>query len=403
MRLLRGTSTASAKSLIAGAGLVLAGGLAVTAGGSAPALGASGGTIEHWGTFGGAGVRGEGDTHLSPVAVTVPGPIAEVGTSNSTEYALLTSGALYAWGVGTRGELGNGGTGNSFTTAVQVKFPAGVKIASIPADAMPYDTAFAIDTSGHAWGWGDNRGGELCLGSEKAYTTPVQLGFSDVTSLAGAANHASYDAGGTVYSCGQNNDGELGDGSTKHTDVPVAVQGLKGQQVTTLVSGFANTGALLSDGRYFDWGWNGQGQLGDGTTGAPSDVPVQVSLPAAVTQVVQGGDAPKDGQTLVMLAGGALYAWGADGAYQLGTGIRKTEPSPVRFFPPSGVTYKFLATGGFTSYAIAAGGDVYAWGGNRYGELGNGTTVSSAKPVVVETGATGISSTSNNVAVSVQG
>ena len=103
----------------------------------------------------------------------MPGTVAEVGSSNSTEYALLTNGSLYAWGKGNDGQLGDGGTVNSFTTPVQVRFPAGVQIASIPRDAMPYDTALAVDTTGRVWGWGDNYGGELCLGNTKTYKTPV--------------------------------------------------------------------------------------------------------------------------------------------------------------------------------------------------------------------------------------
>lgn len=371
--------------------------LMIIAGGAGPALGSSGGTLEHWGTFNG------GDRQLSPVAITVPGTVAEVGTSNSTQYALLTNGTLYAWGVGTHGELGNGTTQNSFTTAVQVHFPAGVKIASVPAGSMPFDTAFVIDTTGHAWGWGYNLGGELCLGNEQSYSTPVELPFSGVTTLAGAANHATYDARGTLYSCGQNADGELGNGSTHPSRVPVRVHGLNGGLVTTVVAGFANTGALLSDGRFFDWGFDGEGQLGDGIVGTSSDVPVLVTLPHPVTQVVQGGDAPADGQTLVMLSTGALYDWGANGAYQLGLGNKHMEPSPVRFFPPAGVTYQRLATGGFASYAVSTTGDVYAWGGNRYGQLGDGTTTASPAPVRVATGATLISSTSNNVVVSTGG
>ena len=88
--------------------------------------------------------------------MTLPGKVAEVATSNSTEYALLTNGTVYAWGQGDHGELGDGATTNSFTTAVQVEFPAGVTIASLPTDAMPYDTALAVDTNGNVWGWGRN-------------------------------------------------------------------------------------------------------------------------------------------------------------------------------------------------------------------------------------------------------
>ena len=100
-------------------------------------------TVRHWGSFFG-GTEGNFDIEKSPVTVTVPGPVAEVGTSNSTEYALLTNGSLYAWGLGTQGQLGDGRSANSFARPVRVRFPAGVRIASIPADVMPYDTGLAV-------------------------------------------------------------------------------------------------------------------------------------------------------------------------------------------------------------------------------------------------------------------
>jgi alpha-tubulin suppressor-like RCC1 family protein len=308
---------------------------------------------------------------------------------------------VYAWGEGTEGQLGNGHRRDSFATAVRVQFPAGVKIASIPADTMPYDSALAIDTRGHAWGWGLDIGGEFCLGNSRAHGTPVRLPFSGVTLLAGADNHATYDAHGTLYACGINQHGVLGDGRKVSSRVPVRVKGVDGSQVTALTASYANSGALLRNGKYYDWGFDGEGELGNGTTRQSAATPVQVKLPGSVTQVVEGGSLATNGQTLVKLADGALFAWGADSFGQLGTGAEKgAEPSPVRFYPPAGVTYKFLASGGSTSYAISATGDVYAWGASGVGQTGDGSKTTATKPVLVESGATHISSTADDVAVS---
>ncbi|HEY3734228.1 MAG TPA: hypothetical protein VGL63_09965 [Streptosporangiaceae bacterium] len=359
------------------------------------------GQAEHWGAFFGDQNPADIDKNKVPVSIALPGPIAQIGTSNSTEYALLTDGTLYAWGQGTNGELGNGGTQNSFTTAVQVQFPPGVQIASIPTDVMPFDTGLAVDTAGNVWGWGLNKGGELCLGNSREFTTPVQLPLTDVTTLAGANGHALYDAGGTVFACGTNFDGELGDGSTATSKIPVAVQQLDGQQVTALVASFNNSGALLADGTYLDWGFDGGGQLGNGTAGQSSTVPVQVPLPLPVTQVAQGGSDPTNGHTLVMLSDGSLRSWGDDSFCQLGDKQTTAEASAVRFLPPRGVTYQTLATGGRTSYAISVTGDVYAWGGSNQGQVGDGLRHTQKNPVLVLSGATLISSTASNVAVSV--
>ena len=357
-------------------------------------------TIKHWGSFFG-GTSGNSDTELSPTALTVPGTIAEIGTSNSSQYALLTDGRVYAWGLGTQGQLGDGRRENSFTKAVQVRFPAGVKIASLPADVMPYDTALAVDTRGRVWGWGHNGGGELCLGNTRAYSTPVRLPLSHVTALAGASNHAVYDAGGTVYACGVNSAGDLGDGSRRDSTRPVKVAGLDGSPVTALVASYADSGALLSDGEYLDWGYNGNGQLGDGHAGRSSDVPVRVGLRDPVTQVAQGGSIWHNGQTLVLLSDGSLWSWGDNWAGQLGDGTTVTRASPARIYPPAGVTYRNLATGSATSYAVSTTGRVYAWGVNLVGQIGDGLTRTAMAPIPVASGAASISSTANNVMISV--
>jgi alpha-tubulin suppressor-like RCC1 family protein len=359
--------------------------------------------VERWGSFFADGAPNT-DTAISPVPVPLPGTVAEVGSSNSTEYALLTNGRLYAWGLGGEGELGDGNLVDSPAWPVRVDFPPGVKIASIPTDVMPYDTALAIDTRGRAWGWGDNADGELCLGDTMIRSTPVLLPFSHVTALAGAADHDLYDAGGVVYACGQNVAGDLGTGHLAGTTRPARVVGLKGRAVVALVTSFANSGALLASGRYFDWGYDGQGQLGDGIIGLSSDVPVPVHLPGRVTQVALGGSVFTNGQTLAMLSDGTLWSWGDNHGYQLGDRFTSApQPAPMRFRPPPGVTYRFLATGAATSYAISTTGNVYAWGISFEGQAGDAETAVARFPVRIARGATQISATANNAVITVRG
>lgn len=394
----RSLAAAARHALPAGLSLCLAAAAAVVTAGPAAAAVVTAGAVEHWGTYEGDG--GKMDRNLSPVSLSLPAPVAEMGSSNSAQYALLTNGTVYAWGVGGEGQLGDGRTGNSFTTPVRVKFPSGVKIASIAADVSPFNSALAIDTQGHAWGWGLNPGGALCLGQTQESLTPVKLPFSDVTALAGGLSHATYDAGGTLYSCGTNSYGELGDGTTASSRTPVKVTGLDGSAVTSLVASWGNTGALLSDGSYYDWGYNAAGQVGDGGTASVTS-PYQVPLPAPVTAVGLGGSVAYNGETIVLMHGGLMAAWGNGKYYQLGNGAKGDETSPVSISPPRGVQYQSVACGGATCYAISTSGAVYAWGANKQGQVGDGTTTGARHPVEVITGSvTGISATAADVAVS---
>ena len=159
--------------------------------------------------------------------------------------------------------------------------------------------------------------------------------------------------------------GVLGTGSTASSSTPVPVVGLPSTaRVTALTSSWEGSGALLSNGAYYNWGYNAAGQLGNGTT-TNSAVPVPVALPAAVRQVFQGGSGAKNGQTVAILANGSVWAWGDNDRGQLGIGTRTSSDVPVRVDVPHGVTFVKVSSGGYASYAIDRSGRLWAWGDNR--------------------------------------
>ena len=267
----------------------------------------------------------------------VSGRVVQIATSNSDGYALTSSGAVWAWGVASDGELGNGSHGAYSTRAVKVAFPAGVRIVTL-ADPMPFDGALAIDSAGDAWGWGLNAFGDLCL-SGLTHLRPSELPLRHVTLATGARTHALLSSSGKVFACGSGQDGVLGTGSRANSATPVSVVGLPGTgRVIALASSWEGSGALLSNGQYYDWGYNAAGQLGNGTT-ADSDVPVHVALPAPARQVFQGGSGARNGQTVVILADGSVWAWGDNDRGQLGDGTRVASDVPVRVDVPTGVAF----------------------------------------------------------------
>lgn len=127
---------------------------------------------------------------------------------------------------------------------------------------------------------------------------------------------------------------------------------------------------------------------------------MRVHLPDPVRQVAQGGSIWGNGQTLVQLSDGSIWAWGDNQACQLGTGGYGYRGRPLPVSPPPGVRFRSLATGSATSYAISTTGDVYAWGASQFGQVGNGQVTNVCQPARILSGTSLISATANNVVVS---
>lgn len=139
-------------------------------------------------------------------------------------------------------------------------------------------------------------------------------------------------------------------------------------------------GALAAPKSVFNWGANNVGQLGDGTT-LDRALPKQPTLPSGLTpiSVAAGGD-----HSLAVASSGNIYAWGANGFGQLGDGTTVERYTPVLVNLPTGVTVQAVAAGFYYSVALTSTGRVYAWGSNGRGELGEGTTAArSTSPVLV--------------------
>ena len=157
--------------------------------------------------------------------------------------------------------------------------------------------------------------------------------------------------------------------------------------------------ALLANGEVWDWGQGDYGQLGDGAT-ENSSVPVQVGLPAGTraTQIYAGGDVKADGQEVAILNNGEAVAWGNGEFGQLGDGNEVNVSTPVPVSVPNGVTFDFVATGGESSYGIDSNGNLWAWGANSDGQIGTHTKHYALTPVHVDSAAGIVSATARDVA-----
>jgi alpha-tubulin suppressor-like RCC1 family protein len=394
----------TARRALAAVAAALVTALAVAAcdsgGTTSPAAAKPSSDVYRWGVVGNQGKIAQLELGTPTAVSGITGKVVQIATSNSDGYALTAAGEVFAWGVNSYAELGDGRETPYETKAVRVAFPAGVKIASLP-DPMPFDAGLAIDKTGHVWGWGLNADNDLCL-SGLIEAAPQKLPLSDVTLATGARTHALFYSRGAVYACGSGDAGELGNGSAASSALPARVSGLPSDvRVTALTSSWEGSGALLANGDYYDWGYNAAGQLGDGSTRS-SAVPVRVSVPGAVAQVFQGGSGPTNGQTVAILAGGAVWAWGSNQDGQLGDGTLTNSAVPVRVHLPKGVTFAKVNSGGYTSFAIDSAGRLWSWGGGQNGQLGTESGLAAARaqtlPLSVGIHLTQVSSTASNVA-----
>ncbi len=344
---------------------------------------------------------GVGPVRWSPAIVRgLHGTIIQVATSNSDSYALTAAGAVYAWGAASQGELGDGTLRQVSARAVRVHLPVGVRIRAL-ANPMPYDGAMAISANGTVWAWGNDRAREFCLSRGGILRSPARVPLTHVTLAVGALRHALYDSSGEVLSCGAGPVGQLGDGTRglqAHTATPVPVLGLPAGRAVALTSGWGNAGVLMADGRYYDWGYNRGGQVGDGSR-AIATTAVPVALPHAVRQVFEGGSYGDNGQTIALLSTGTAWEWGSGRFGQLGDGTRLGSLWPIQLQALHGLHLVAVGSGGSTTYVIDRSGGLWAWGNNHVAQLGDGSIARlQLTPVRDPVRVSQVSSTAHNVA-----
>ncbi len=328
---------------------------AIASGDAACAL-LSNGTVQCWGNSNDFGELGNGTTTVSSTPVTVSGlsGVTAISTSSDFVCALLSGGTVWCWGHNSLGQLGSGTTSASSTTPVAVSGLSGVTAIS-----AGLDSACALLSNGTVECWGNNIYGQLgsgdgvgpetCTLDSTGYpcsTTPVAVsGLSGVTSISvGGYFGCALLSGGTVQCWGYNRGfGELGDGTTNSTTIPVTVSGLS--DVTAISAGLFNVCARLSGGTVDCWGSNYFGELGIGTSTGPetyndqagSTTPVALSGLSGVTEVSSNG-----WFACALLSSGAIDCWGLNDNCNLGIGT-STGPETCNGQPcstaPAAVTW----------------------------------------------------------------
>ena len=356
-------------------------------------------------------ILGNGDTlnRSSPVQISFgTSSYTQVSLGLSTSAAIDSSGALWAWGVATGGQLANSSV---VTPSLPVQVAPGTSWSNI---SMGYSHTLAVKSDGTLWAWGKNSDGQLgtwtAAGAPAGVTTssPVQVsapGTNWSSISAGISHSLGIQTDGTIWGWGANEVGQVG-------YIPPAESLYSWTQVRMAINdtaGVTHVAALRSDGSLWTWGNNAAGQLGVGDSANRSS-PVQVGTLSNYSQISAGAS-----HTLAIKTDGTLWGWGANANWQLGLGAADSvnRSSPVlissteswsiisagyqhssaldslgRMYywgntvPTQNFIFSWTAvsTGGSHTVAIRNDGKLFTWGINNNGQLGDGTTLNKSSP-----------------------
>jgi alpha-tubulin suppressor-like RCC1 family protein len=328
----------------------------------------------------------------------------QVSATLSHTVAIRNDGTLWAWGVNSSGQLGQGDTINRST-------PVQIGASSWTSVFAGRNTTYAIRTDGALFTVGDNTYGQLGQNDNLNRSSIVQLGTSSWTTL--SASQTGHVLGilstGALYSWGNNNSGQLGNGALlAYRSSPVQI----GTSSWTKVSaGNSHSIAIRTDSGLFTWGGNFSGQLGVPVTQGWLKVGAGIALRVDGKLFTWGGQFNGAGQNVANTAykvsptqlgtdtwisigdkggvavrsDGTLWSWyqniNGGNVGQPGQNDTIDRSSPVQV--GTDTDWRYAQSSRNSRFAIKADGRMYGWGDNTNGSIGDGTTISRSSPVQV--------------------
>ncbi|RZD44960.1 MAG: hypothetical protein CXT68_08985 [Methanobacteriota archaeon] len=305
-----------------------------------------------------------------------------ISSGQSHTCIILDDGSVSCWGHNYFGQLGDGTTTNRNTPTQTSSL--GIGRTAVAISSGYYHTCAILD-DGSVSCWGDNRYGQL--GDETTITnrnTPSQTsslgtGRTAIAISSGSSHTCAILDDGTVSCWGYNGYGGLGDGTTTQRNTPTQTSSLgTGRTAVAISSGGYHTCAILDDGSVSCWGDNRYGQLGDGST-TDSNISTQTSS----LGINRGAVAISSGQshTCIILDNGSVSCWGYNWNGQLGDGTTTDKNTSTQTSSlGTGRTAVAISSGAYHTCAILDDGSVSCWGWNNGGQLGDGTTTQRNTP-----------------------
>jgi len=376
----------------------------------------SDGALYNWGWGGVLGYSNDGDTGdaLVPKRVDSPSDVVLVAVAAGDEHtlALTSNGTLYAWGSNSWGQLGDGTT--DFSQA-PINISARIGGITFKRIAAGWGHSLALDNENNLYSWGSNPLGELGLGSTLPFpdgcadpgsqsicewsVTPTNISalYDDIKFeeiAAGTHFSLALTSDGTLYTWGVNKFGALGNASTTDSSTPINISALnndiKFEKIAAAKGGPGEHAlALTSDGKVYAWGYNISGQLRVSSTDTCGPDPCQLT-PALALLDAQGtfiDIAAGTEHSYALASDGTLYGWGGNQYGQLGNGLTSafTDPPTLVNISAANGNIKFvaIAAGPYHILALDDDNQHYAWGYSTYGEVGGGSTDNQLTPTLI--------------------
>ncbi|MCP4752842.1 MAG: hypothetical protein GY866_18305, partial [Proteobacteria bacterium] len=303
------------------------------------------------------------------------------GTAHSC--ILLSSGSVECWGKGASGQLGNDLLTSS-SVPVSVNGIGGIDTDAIQIAASGYlghrdGHSCALATDGSVKCWGDGLWGQLGNGTSTDSSVPVPVSGigggspAAIQVTTGAEHTCALLTDGTITCWGEGEYGRLGNGATTDQTTPVAVNGIGSSdpKATQVSAGAYSTCAVLEDGTARCWGYGSAGRLGNNGTSSQTS-PVAVSGITNAVQISVGNN-----HACAVLADGTARCWGDNSYGQIGnsmSGWDETTPADVGSIGGSNPSSVQISAGAFFTCAVLDDGKVKCWGEGDFGKLGNDST-----------------------------